>query len=394
METTKRYIYKTLTEFAADKFVLLTGPRQVGKTTLAKTWLEGHGGRYLNWDIAEDRTTLLGKPFHTSQLQSHLVLDEIHKYARWKSWLKGLYDAKHDRIQVVVTGSARLDTFQKGGDSLLGRYELLHLHPFSIGEILHGEMRKPPGDWLDVGSSDKTSQEAWKQLYLFGGFPEPFSKQSELHHTRWTSRRRELLVKEDLREISQIRNLSLVEHLAILIPTKIMSPLSVNSLREELQVSHDTVSSWIEMLERLYFCYRISPYNKKISRSIQKEQKIYLWDWSTVEDVAARFENMVGSCLLKSIHAWNDVGYGQFELQYLRDKEKREVDFVIVNKRKPICLIECKLNDKTLSPNLFHFANQLDAKIPKIQLVNSKNIDVRSGTSRVVSADKFLSALC
>jgi predicted AAA+ superfamily ATPase len=387
-----RYLDKILEQFADDKFVLLSGPRQVGKTTLAKEWLKNKNGLSLNWDIPEDREILLKPTFMKSIETEALVLDELHKYARWKSWLKGLYDKKASILKVLVTGSARLDVFQKSGDSLLGRYELLRLHPFSIGELTHGTLVPPPKDWLNLGSTEKSVHLTWQQLETRSGFPEPFFKNDELQHRRWSTRRRELLIREDLREISQIRTISLVEQLAILLPYRVGSPLSINSLREDLQVAHDTVSDWLHALERLYFCFRISPYSKKMVRSLKKEQKLYLWDWSQLEDPGARFENMVASHLLKSIHAWNDVGYGQFELKYWRNLEKREVDFVVTNNQKPLVLIECKKTDTVPSEALLRLGTMLQ-EVPQIQLIDNEGYDKTKGLCRVVNAASYLAAL-
>lgn len=205
-------------------------------------------------------------------------------------------------------------------------------------------------------------------------------------------RRRELLIREDLRELSQIRTLSLVEQLALMLPARVGSPLSVNSLKEELQVAYDTTKSWIDALERLYFCFRISPFSKKIARSLKKEQKLYLWDWSQLEDEGARFENMVASHLLKSVQAWNDVGYGQYELNYWRDQERREVDFLITDNKKPIVLFECKKSDTSPSASLLRLGEMLGG-IPQVQLVATPDYDRHRNQVRVVSAPIYLSGL-
>lgn len=374
-------------EFAMEKFILLCGPRQVGKTTLAKYWLsEQTHGLYLNWDNVQDRSVLLEMSFlHQQPFPEALVLDEVHKYIRWKSWLKGLYDKEAQRLQAIVTGSARLDIYQKGGDSLLGRYELLHLHPLSIGELTHGQLIPPPSDWLKLEPRTPDTS-LWPQLAQRSGFPEPFYKDNALQHRRWSNRRRELLIQQDLRELSQIKMLSMVSHLALLLPRHVGSTLSVNSLREELQVSFDSIQLWLKSLEHLYYCFRIAPYSKKIAKSLRKEHKLYLWDWSVINDPGARFENMVASHLLKAIHSWNDVGYGQFELMYWRDTTKREVDFVILNDHQPIALIECKRSQQVLSPALLYLGEHLN-KIPQIQLIEEPGIDKIRGQTRVVSAD-------
>jgi len=392
-DSLERYLWEALSEFSKEKFVLLTGPRQVGKTTLAKQWLVSRNGTYLNWDIAVDRTEILSSSFVKSPPNRVLVLDELHKYKKWKNWLKGLYDANAQSLEVVVTGSARLDIFQRGGDSLLGRHELLHLHPFSIAEISHHSVNPPPESWLELQPLKKPTKEAWRALSEFGGFPEPFQKQSKIAYNRWANRRRELLIKEDLRELTALKQLSLLEHLALLLPGKVGSPLSINSLVSDIQVKYDTLKSWIEVLEKLYFVYRISPYHKKLGRSLKKEKKLYLWDWAQVTDPGARFENMVASHLYKAIQYWNDYGYGRFELCYWRDMEKNEVDFVITKNQIPIVIIETKYSDETLSPSLFKLASMLGGDLPLIQLVNTSQVDKRIKRTRVVSADSYLSGL-
>ena len=385
-----RYLSETLAKFANHKFVLLSGPRQVGKTTVAQEWLTEKNGDYFNWDVDDHKQAIIEHSFLNPLSKAAFVFDEIHKYGRWKSWLKGLYDLYHGKFQVVAAGSAKLDLFQKGGDSLLGRYEYLRLHPFSIGELIHGKLVPPPDDWIGLNPKE-TSYEKWLRLERLSGFPEPYSANDDLYYKRWSTRRRSLLVKEDIREITQVKTLSLVEHLAILLPQRVGSPLSVNAMREELQVAHDTISSWLAILERLYFCFRITPYHKKIARGLKKEQKLYLWDWSQIENPAARFENMVASHLLKSVHAWNDLGYGEYSLHYVRDKEKNEIDFLIAERHKPVVFIECKLNESGISlPQ--KLVNQFD-KIPVLQLVSPDGIDYTKGRIRVVTAHRYLTGL-
>ena len=389
-ESVMRYIVDSLEELAKEKFVLLSGPRQVGKTTLAKNWLDNHRGLYLNWDSSEDRDQILRRIF-IEQKQKYLVLDELHKYSNWKTYLKGLFDVHHQQLSVLVTGSGKLDVYKKGGDSMMGRYESIRLHPFSIGELSNSKIITPPKDWLKVEKSD-VSYSIWEQLEKRGGFPEPFTKDSDLQYRRWQVQRRNLIIDQDIRDLTQIHNLSVFEHLAIILPTRIGSLLSLNSIREELSVAFTTVSSWLEVLERLYYCFRISPYSKKIGRALRKEQKLYMWDWSQVEDAGARFENMVASHLLKNIHLWNDLGYGEYDLHYIRTKEKYEIDFLITEKRKPLVLIEAKVSDESLSPSFAKIERFFD-KIPKIQLVNCKEANWQKGEYRVISAARFFGGL-
>jgi predicted AAA+ superfamily ATPase len=386
-----RYVSDIIADFTKKKFVLLAGPRQVGKTTVAKEWLSTLKGSYLNWDVAEDREAILKKKFLSSSTTSALLLDEIHKYPRWRNYIKGLFDKESTNLRVVVTGSARLDVYRKGGDSLFGRYELLRLHPLTIGELTHCKMLPPPEDWLSPGnlSGDK---KIWERLLLYSGFPEPYTEQDILQYGRWSTRRRELLIREDLRDISEIKLVDLVEHLYLLLPERVGSPLSLNALKEELQVAFNTVSSWISVLERLYICYRLSPYHAKLSRSLKKEQKLYLWDWSQVKDPGNRFENMVAGHLLKATHAWTDLGYGDFALQYWRNKEKEEVDFVITKNRLPVALIECKVTDTKISKSLINLSSMI-GNIPAVQLVDIPNIDIQARNTRVVTAKDYLANL-
>lgn len=389
--TEARSIAPTLATFAQEKVVLLTGPRQVGKKTLAQSWLAGQGGTYLTWDAPPDRRRILkNEPF---DLVGAVVLDELHKYGRWKSYLKGLFDKTRERLQIVVTGSARLDLARRAGESLLGRYELLRLHPFTIGELTHGRAVDPPVSWTELGRDTRHPELSLDDLETLGGFPEPLFRGSKQYHLRWSARRRDLLLKEDLRELTAIRSLSLVEHLWLLLPDRVGSSLSVNALREEIGVAHDTLSAWIDALERLYMVYRLRPFVVRRTRSLTKERKLYLWDWSELNNSAARFENLVASHLLKSAQLWSDQGHGEFELNYYRDRQKREVDFVITDRRKPIVLIECKLTDETIAPSLVALSEKLGG-VPHIQLVRTRGVDRGRGAARIVSADRFLAALC
>ncbi len=387
-----RYLSKITNELSKEKFVLIAGPRQVGKTTLAKAWL-GDRGHYLNWDIPEDRDQLMAKSFASNLPNGQYVFDEIHKFPRWKSLLKGLYDARGKDIAAVVTGSARLDIYQRGGDSLIGRYDLLHLHPFSVGEILHGDLRPPPKDWLAVGQSGITAQNIWDRLTRASGFPEPYSKDDPLQYNRWAMRRRDLLIREDIRDLTQIRNVALLEHMARLLPSRVGSPFSLNNLRQDLEIAHDTAKVWLEALIRLYYCYPVRPFTTKQGRSLTKEPKIYMWDWTSVEDPAARFENIVAGHLRKNIDAWRDAGYGDFELNYWRDQQKRELDFLITLNKRPVVIFECKLKDGDVSPNFDVAEGLMGMALPRIQLINEPAIDRQIGRTRVVSAANFFGDL-
>jgi predicted AAA+ superfamily ATPase len=270
-----------------------------------------------------------------------LVFDEIHKYARWRNLVKGIYDVEKSERRIIVTGSARLDYYRKGGDSLANRYRYFRLHPFSLPE-------------LDAGGA-KVELDA---LLKFGGFPEPLFRQDEAEHRIWQRDRISRVVREDLRDLEHVREVSLVEQLVDLLPSRVGSPLSVANLAGDLQVDHKTVERWLQILENMYVCFRIAPFGAPRVRAVKKERKLYLWDWSAVEDPGPRFENLVAAQLLKYCHWLEDTQGLPMELRYLRDTDKREVDFVVTRKLKPLFGVECKLSDRNADPALAYFAER------------------------------------
>jgi hypothetical protein len=337
--------------------------------------------------LAEDRQNILSKNF----LQDpYVVLDELHKYDRWKSFIKGIYDKFHQDLKILVTGSARLDIYRKGGDSLIGRYFPFHLHPLTMGEILKPDATPSPPQALQI-PSDGGHPELLENLLKWGGFPEPFFKGNEEFHHRWSIQRNELLIREDIRELTQINLLSLLEHLLLLLPQRVGSVLSINSLKEDLQVAYNTVVSWLNAFENLYLVFILKPFTAKISRAIHKEKKLYLWDWSQVKDPGARFENLIAGHLWKAVQIWKDLGKGNFELFFLRDRDRREVDFLITLDRKPFLLVEAKLTDTQPHEALDYFANRF--QVPAFQLIQTKGVAKQIGRIRILSADRWLSVL-
>jgi predicted AAA+ superfamily ATPase len=278
--------------------------------------------------------------------------------------LKGLYDARGKDLEVIVTGSGRLDIYQRGGDSLVGRYHLYRLHPFTLGEYIRESRRtvcSPDEFWSGVadGKTPVGAQQGLEELDALTGFPEPLFSGSEARLRRWRRSYQTLVVREDLRDLTRIREIGLVETLAALLPERIGSPLSVNSLKEDLGVNFVTVQGWLEALERLYYLFKIRPYAGRLSRTLRREEKVYLFDFSVIEDPGSRFENLVALHLRKLCDAWTDWGYGDFALQYVRDREKREVDFLITENRRPHILVEAKLTEDGIDPNLKYFHDRL-----------------------------------
>lgn len=335
-----RYLYETINDFVKKKMVFIGGPRQVGKTTLCLQFLvppNASNPNYLNWDNIADQKDLRKGLLPDSPL---VVLDEIHKFKNWRNLVKGFFDKKKDVQKFLVTGSARLNHYRRGGDSLLGRYRYLRLHPLSVPEL---------------GINSLAGVE---QLLKYGGFPEPFFAANEREWKLWTRERLYRVIHDDIRDLESVRDISNIELLAESLGERVGSPLSVNNLAQDLQINFRTAEAWISILERIYFCFRIAPYGAPKIKAVKKERKLFLWDWSTIENLGAKFENMVASHLLKYCHFLEDTQGEQMELRFLRDIEKREIDFVILKNKKPLFAVECKTGEKQVSPHIKYFKSR------------------------------------
>jgi predicted AAA+ superfamily ATPase len=366
-----RYLAPQVRRDLARKMVFVAGPRQVGKTTLARS-LRGASAGYLSWDVALDRDRILRREMPASRLW---VLDEIHKYRSWRGLLKGLYDGRRRGQRILVTGSARLDFYRFGGDSLQGRYHLLRLHPFSAAEL---RLRTVAG---------------LQDLLKLGGFPEPFLGGSEVEARRWSREYRGRLVREDVASLERVQDLGNLELLALRLPELVGSPLSVNALREDLQVSHKTVSGWLNVLERLYSVFRLSPFGAPRIRAVKKERKHYHLDWSLVPSEPARFENLVAAHLLKWVHFEQDARGRDLELRYFRDTDGREVDFVVVEARRPLLLVEAKWGDAEADRSLRYLKARFpEADAWQVSAVGRKDFVTPEGI-RVAPALELLSTL-
>lgn len=366
----ERYLKSAVIDDLKKKMVFLGGPRQVGKTTLATHLVKDFA--YLNWDEAQHREAILKGRLPAQKL---LIFDELHKYRQWRNWIKGKFDTLRSHHQFLVTGSARLDLYRYGGDSLQGRYFFYRLHPLSVRE-------------LEINSADD-----FMSLLTLSGFPEPFLAQSMKDYNRWARDYRTRFFTEDLTAVEVVEDLGTLELLALRLPLLVGSPLSINSLREDLQKAHKTVARWLDMFERLYGLFRISPFGPPKVRAVKKEQKHYHFDWALCETQEQRLENLVASHLLKALHFLEDTEGARGELRFFRDTDGREVDFVFLLNNRPRYFVEVKWSGREVSPHLVY----LKRKFPKVdafQLHTNPQVDyVSSDGIRVCPAWTFLKDL-
>jgi predicted AAA+ superfamily ATPase len=342
-----------------DQMAFIAGARQVGKTTSCTSFVKNH--HYFNWDNEDHQRVIIAGPAAVAEMvgaskKRTIIFDELHKYPHWKNFLKGFYDtfARH-RFRVVVTGSSRLDVYRKGADSLMGRYFMYHMHPLSVGEIARqgcqASETSPP---LRIENDDFNS------LRRFGGFPEPFLKRNSRFYNRWKRTRLKLLFREDLRDTTRVLEVGQVELLAEFIRQQAGQMVNFASLARKIRASQDSIRRWIAILESLYYCFTIRPWTQNVSRSLLKEPKIYLNDWSLVDESGNRNENLVACHLLKAIDWWQDQGFGEFGIYFLRTKDKREVDFLVSKNRKPWFMVEVKSSDdRRLNKNLKYFHERI-----------------------------------
>ncbi|MEA2040602.1 MAG: ATP-binding protein [Thermodesulfobacteriota bacterium] len=380
---TKRILYENIWErlSAHKQMVFIAGPRQAGKTTFTQILTEDfNNSLYFNWDILDEKRKLIERPFFYEEVHRKdnsvplIIFDELHKYSNWKNYLKSVYDRDKGNYKFVVSGSGRLDMYQKGGDSLAGRYFIFYLWPFTLAELAGNNLMFEQflSDPIEVRPPPNETQPIWNKLSQSTGFPDPYLDGTGEFYRIWSNTYRKQLLREDIRDLASIRSIEDVELLFSLLPSKIGSPLSMASLSRDIHVSFDSVRSWIEVFENFFMVFRIAPWTRKVSRAITKEKKLYLFDYAGIDSPAAKFENMVALELFRAVSNWNDLGLGNFSLHYLRNRDKEEVDFLISNNHNPLLLIETKLSDDYASKSLIKFQKILN--IPAVQLVNEGDI--------------------
>lgn len=365
------------TQIIADlskKIVFLVGPRQVGKTWLAKEIGKQYKKTvYLNYDRAEDREIIKKEQWLADT--DLLILDELHKMKGWKNYLKGVFDTKVDNLKILVTGSARLETFRQSGDSLAGRFFIHHLMPLSLAEL---KKEKEP---VDIN-----------KLLVRGGFPEPFLAISDTEANRWRAQYTDSLIRTDVLDFERIDDFKAMQLVFELLRRKVGSSVSYASIAHDAEISPITVKKYISILESLYIIFKVTPYSKKIARSILKEPKIYFYDNGLViGDDGAKFENLVANSLLKNILGRNDYLGRNEKLHYLRTKDKKEVDFALADDTSILKILEVKLSDNTVSKNLKYFSETY--KIKALQIVNNLKLEKSVEGIDIVRAENYLKEL-
>lgn len=379
----KRYLYNQILSDLKHKMVFITGPRQVGKTFLAKQIAQEFANpQYLNFDNIMDRRIINNMSWRYNA--DLLIFDEIHKKKDWKIFLKGVYDSRPDGQHILVTGSARLETFRQSGESLAGRYLHLHLNPLSVKEI--GSKIKP--------------FDALETLNEFGGFPEPLlfglnKKKEEARQfaARWKNQYYTDLVREDILDFSRIQEVKTIKLLLELLRTRVGSPLSFKSIAEDLELSPNTVKKYVSILESLYIIFLVRPYHRNVARAILKAPKVYFYDTSYVEgNEGIKLENTVAVSLLKEVQFRGDTMGENISLNYLRTKENKEVDFVIASGNKPVRFIEVKLSGRKISKSLIYFSSRFsDAEF--IQLTHNLHQEETVKGINVLRAGEWLDSL-
>ena len=388
-------VAKNLRDFRQMAF--LSGPRQVGKTTVAKA----HAQYYLNWDKDSVKELVLSGQESVGAFcgleKAHadlpvVAFDEIHKYPRWKQFLKGFFDDYEYSCRIIATGSAKMDVYKRGGDSMMGRYFPYRVHPLSVAELLTTEI---PDERI-VRPQAELNEDDWRTLCDFGGFPEPFTKRSKAFSLRWNRLRREQLLRNDIRDLTQISELDRLMVLAEILAHRSGEQLVYKALANEIRVDEKTVKNWVAALKHLFYGFEVRPWFRNIENSIRKTPKWFLRDWALVVDSGKRFETMVACPLLKAVECWTDLGLGEFDLSYVRDKQKREVDFLVVKDRCPWILVEAKRSDDRLSDNLVRFQGELKTEyaFQVVETLPYENVDCFSyNRPVVVSCRTFLSQL-
>ena len=371
----KRYLDNLVATDLQRKMVMLTGPRQVGKTTLCRQLMERFpSAQYLNWDVATDRT-ILQRQTWAARIRL-LVMDEIHKMPDWKNWLKGVVDGQPPERALLVTGSARMETWRQSGDSLAGRYLPFRLHPISVRE------------WCEQQGS--TPAEALARLMERGGFPEPCLAATVEDAESWRRQYFTDLIREDVVEFSRLHEITAMRLFVDVLRERVGSPLSLASIARDLAVSPMTLKRYLDILQALYIVFTVQPWHRNIARAILQTPKVYFFDTGLVRgDAGVRFENAVAAMLLKHAHFRQDAQGKDIGLHYIRTKDGAEVDFALSEEDRLTHLIECKLSDKVPHRALTRFANRF-AEAEAVQIVYELRQEEHRAPVHILDAANWL----
>jgi predicted AAA+ superfamily ATPase len=340
----KRYLERSILEDSANKIILLSGPRQAGKTTLTKQLFKNYV--YLNYDSSKDREAIIKQ--HWLRNSEAVIFDELHKMPEWKRWIKGIYDTEGTNPRLIITGSANLESFTKVGDSLAGRFVNFRLHPIDLKE--------------GTEHTDKTPKEIFESLMNYSGFPEPFLANNSRFYRRWSAHHIDVILRQDFLDIYAVKAIKSIEILTDLLKTRVGGGVSLSNLANDLQVDSKTIKNWLQLLENFYIIFRINPYHTNIARALLKEPKYYFFDIARVQDIGAKLENLVACALLKEIQALKDMEGFKTELHYLRTKDGAEIDFLITLSDEPIICFEVKTSDSNPSKNFRLFRKYINVK--------------------------------
>lgn len=368
----KRLIQEHIQQDLDEKIVLLAGPRQVGKTTLSRQLPFKH--TYLNFDASADRRIIMSEQWDRDA--ELVIFDELHKMKNWKRWLKGIYDTEGVRPRLMVTGSARMDTYRKSGDSLAGRHFLYRLHPFSLTEV----------------QPDIENEDGFERLMEHGGFPEPFLRKNARFSKRWRKSHLDVILREDLLDLEKVRDIKSIEIMIDLLRHRVGATTSYSSLARDLQVAVPTVKHWLQILENLYVIFPVRPWHRNVARSLLKESKYFFYDTGAVANRDGLLENAVACHLQQALHFHEDTTGSHVKLCFMRDKDGREVDFLTVVDDEPRHLIEVKQSDTKFSKNLFHFQT-FAPNAEAFQLVNTLEKNRSSKGARMRKPAQFLSQM-
>lgn len=374
----KRYLDSFVKQDLASKMVVLTGPRQVGKTTLAQQLMaDFESSQYLNWDVLQDRAILQRQSW--SPRTKLLVMDEIHKMRDWKGWLKGVADGRPSGQSLLVTGSARMETFRQGGESLAGRYFAFRLHPFSVRE------------WCE--QQQVSAADSLAHLLVRGGFPEPCLAADATQADRWRTQYFNDLIREDVLEFSRVHEINSLRLFVELLRERVGSPLSLASIARDLAVAPATVKRYLDILQALYIVFSVHPWHHNVGRSLLQSAKVYFFDTGLVNgSEGVRLENAIAGMLLKHSHFLHDSAGREIGLHYIRTKDGAEIDFALSEGGKLTQLVECKLGDNKPHRGLIRFAEQFSSA-EAVQIVQHlRQEEFRSGI-RITDAATWLQNL-